>query len=337
MTKHIPQWYFSKRTTIISTELHGFYDASERAYAAGVYLRMTDTDSNMQVTLVTSKTKVAPVKKLTIPCLWLCGAHLLAQLLYHIREVFELPIAQVFAWTDSTIVLSWLVGNPRQFKTYIASSVWDHWAYWTWLLEPREWSWEPCRLHIKGNLSFGTPWAPTLVELSRVVETGTYRMALTIRAKWDFRGGETNLSSHCHTRSDNNHFSWPIFMLYLIKMCHRLDVLISQQLLLPQWEELKSTPDHCRNTGSQGLLGLWSKEIISQRKSKLLRTTELYMILVPYCLFTLSSTLLVYSALVGDETRKHKRLSLSFVLSNMYSGNSPWASFTLWRHLGGCC
>ena len=104
-TKHIPWCYFSKTTTITSTELHGFSDASEHAYAAVVYLRMTDTGGNTQVTLVTSKTKVAPIKKLTIPHLELCGAHLLAQLLYHV-EVLELPIAQVFAWTDSTIVLS---------------------------------------------------------------------------------------------------------------------------------------------------------------------------------------------------------------------------------------
>ena len=80
-TKHIPRCYFSKTITITSTELHGFSDASEHGYAAVVSLQMTDTDGNMQVTLVTSKTKVAPIKKLTIPRFELCGAHLLAQLL----------------------------------------------------------------------------------------------------------------------------------------------------------------------------------------------------------------------------------------------------------------
>lgn len=121
-TKHIPRCYFSKTTTITSTELHGVSDASEHGYAAVVYLQMTDTDGNVQVTLVTSKTTVAPIKKLTIPHLELCGTHLIAQLLYEVK-VFELPIALVFAWTDSTIVLSWLVGNPRQFKTYVANRV----------------------------------------------------------------------------------------------------------------------------------------------------------------------------------------------------------------------
>ena len=27
------------------------------------------------------------------------------------------------AWTDSTIVLSWLVGNPRRFKTYLGNRI----------------------------------------------------------------------------------------------------------------------------------------------------------------------------------------------------------------------
>ena len=105
-TKHIPRCYFSKETQIVSTELHGFCDASEQVYAAVVYLRMTDTDGNIQIALVTSKTKVAPIKRLTIPRLELCGAQLLARLLHHTKQVFNLPLTQVSAWTDSTIVLN---------------------------------------------------------------------------------------------------------------------------------------------------------------------------------------------------------------------------------------
>ena len=122
-SKHIPRCYFSKETRIVSTELHGFCDASEQAYAAVVYLRMTDTDGNTQIALVTSKTKVAPIKRLTIPRLELCGAQLLAQLLHHVKQVFNLPLSRVFAWTDSTIVLNWLVGDPRRFKTYVGNRV----------------------------------------------------------------------------------------------------------------------------------------------------------------------------------------------------------------------
>ena len=135
-SKHIPRCYFNKSTQIASFELHGFSDASENAYAAVVYLRMTDTLGQVQISLVSSKTKVAPIKRLTIPRLELCGAYLLSQLLSHIRNVFRIPLNSVYAWTDSTIVLSWLCGNPRRFKTYVGNRV----SYIVELISPERWS-----------------------------------------------------------------------------------------------------------------------------------------------------------------------------------------------------
>ena len=121
--RHIPRCYFPKEAYIVAVDLHGFSDASERAYAGVVYLRMMDSDGRIHISLVTSKTKVAPIKRLTIPRLELCGAHLLARLLYHVQNTFGLPLNCVYAWTDSTIVLSWLVGNPRRFKTYVGNRI----------------------------------------------------------------------------------------------------------------------------------------------------------------------------------------------------------------------
>ena len=106
-------------------ELHGFCDASESAYAAVVYARMTDARGNIHVSLIMSRTKVAPIKRLTIPRLELCGAHMLANLLTHVKNLFHISLDKVYAWTDSTIVLNWLVGNPRRFKTYVGNRVSD--------------------------------------------------------------------------------------------------------------------------------------------------------------------------------------------------------------------
>ena len=138
--KHVPRCYFDKATQISTMQLHGFSDASERAYAAVIYLRMTDSSNNVQTSLVISKTKVAPIKRLTIPRLELCGAYLLAQLLHHVRRVFQLPLNSVYAWTDSTIVLNWLVGNPRRFKTYVGNRI----SYISDLIGPERWN------HVRG-------------------------------------------------------------------------------------------------------------------------------------------------------------------------------------------
>ncbi|XP_064386059.1 uncharacterized protein LOC135334711 [Halichondria panicea] len=121
--KHVPRCYFDKKSQPHCLQLHGFSDASEVAYAAVVYLRITDKSENAQISLVMSKTKVAPIKRLTIPRLELCGAQLLAQLIHHVRQVLEIPLSHVFAWTDSTIVLNWLDGSPKRFKTYVGNRV----------------------------------------------------------------------------------------------------------------------------------------------------------------------------------------------------------------------
>ena len=138
--KHIPRCYFDKKSEIASIQLHGFCDASENAYAAVVYLRMVTSFGKAEISLVTSKTKVAPIKKLTIPRLELSGAHLLAQLLFHLQNVFNLPPNAVYAWTDSTIVLSWLVGNPRRFKVYVGNRI----SYIVELISPERWN------HVRG-------------------------------------------------------------------------------------------------------------------------------------------------------------------------------------------
>lgn len=61
----IPRYVLSPNTS--NVELHGFCDASQRAYSAAIYLRSVDNDNILKVALLCAKTKVAPVKKLTIP------------------------------------------------------------------------------------------------------------------------------------------------------------------------------------------------------------------------------------------------------------------------------
>ena len=109
---------------------------SKLAFAGVVYLCMIDTDGDLHTSLVVSKTKVAPIKRLSIPRLELCGAHLLAQLLHHCKEVFGIPSVDTFAWTDSTIVLNWLVGNPRRFKAYVGNRV----SHIVGLIPPERWA-----------------------------------------------------------------------------------------------------------------------------------------------------------------------------------------------------
>ena len=76
-------------------ELHGFSDASERAFGAVVYVRATYKGQPPTVKLVVAKNRVVPLKgKRTIPELELCGAMLLADLL---QQTLDLDIEKVQA------------------------------------------------------------------------------------------------------------------------------------------------------------------------------------------------------------------------------------------------
>ena len=87
LRKHlVDRCYFPKEAKIVGMELHGFCDASEAAYAGAVYLRATDVKGSVRVSLVTAKTKVAPLKRLSIPLLELCSGLLLSKILSHVVD-----------------------------------------------------------------------------------------------------------------------------------------------------------------------------------------------------------------------------------------------------------
>ncbi|XP_045458141.1 uncharacterized protein LOC123668452 [Melitaea cinxia] len=118
----IPRWL---RTSLgdVQTELHGFCDASKMAYAAVVYIRRVDSDGNVHVALVAAKSKVAPIKQVSIPRLELCGAVELTRLMLDVAKVMKIEVSKLHAWTDSTIVLAWLNSLPNRWKVFVANRV----------------------------------------------------------------------------------------------------------------------------------------------------------------------------------------------------------------------
>ena len=67
---------------MILRQLRGYSNASQLAYGEVIYLRTFHPDTSVSVDIVTSKTRVAPVKPLTIPRLELYGALVLSKLLF---------------------------------------------------------------------------------------------------------------------------------------------------------------------------------------------------------------------------------------------------------------
>lgn len=118
----IPRWTgYAKQNTHVS--LHGFCDASEKAYTAGIYLRTVHENESVEVHLLTSKSKVAPLKPVSIPRLELCSAVLLARLMDKFLVVMKIPKIEVHAWTDSSVTLAWISTPPHMLKTFVSNRV----------------------------------------------------------------------------------------------------------------------------------------------------------------------------------------------------------------------
>lgn len=84
-TLEMPRWVHTLSENNI--QIHGFCDASQKAFTACVYIRACKNDS-ITTTLFVSKAKNAPVNQ-TILRLELCGAHLLVQLVDKVCKTID--------------------------------------------------------------------------------------------------------------------------------------------------------------------------------------------------------------------------------------------------------
>lgn len=112
-------------SSFVVLQIHGFSDASERGMCGIIFVRVVDADGCCSVYFCASRCKLAPLRKLSIPRLELQAAVLLSDLMTAVVEALSPfhTIIHRFAWSDSTVTLSWIKSCPSRWKTYVANRV----------------------------------------------------------------------------------------------------------------------------------------------------------------------------------------------------------------------
>ena len=107
----------------VARELHVFCDASEGAFGAVAYLRVTLPDKTHRCSFVMSKTRVAPLKRLSIVRLELQAAVLAVRMVDALRKEIPSQVQQVTYWSDSKVVLQYIGSESRRFHTFVSNRV----------------------------------------------------------------------------------------------------------------------------------------------------------------------------------------------------------------------
>ncbi|XP_051784726.1 uncharacterized protein LOC127528327, partial [Erpetoichthys calabaricus] len=132
--------------TIKTAQMHHFADASEDGYGTVTYLVLTNEEGKKHCSFLMGKSRVAPLKQVTIPRLELTAAVVAVKMDKMLKGELQMPLEESTFWTDSTTVLKYISNESTRFKTFVAnriSVIRDHsqpsqWRYVTSALNPAD-------------------------------------------------------------------------------------------------------------------------------------------------------------------------------------------------------
>ena len=105
------------------TQVHHFSDASSSGYGQCSYLCLVNQSGQAHCSLLFGKSRVVPLKPITIPHLELTVALLSVKTASLLDQELDFKNLVHIYWTDSKVVLGYLANESRWFHVFVANRV----------------------------------------------------------------------------------------------------------------------------------------------------------------------------------------------------------------------
>ncbi len=106
---------------VTETKIHCFADASSAACSACAYIVHQYSTCATTSRLAVAKSKVAPLRQISIPRLELIAATLALDLAHTLTKTLKINMQDVHFWSDSTNVLCWLRNDSRTLNSFVGT------------------------------------------------------------------------------------------------------------------------------------------------------------------------------------------------------------------------
>ena len=108
---------------ITNCTLHHFSDASQSGCGQCSYIRLVIDRAQIHCRLLIGKSRVSPLKFISIPRLELMAAVLSVKISKLLREELDLHVNDEIFWTDSQVVFGYINSDICQFKMFVVNRV----------------------------------------------------------------------------------------------------------------------------------------------------------------------------------------------------------------------
>lgn len=108
---------------IKTMQLHNFSDASEYGYGTVTYLVLTNEHDQKSCSFVMAKSRVAPLKQITVPRMELTAATVSVKMDRMLKQELDMQLEESLFWTDSMTVLKYIENDAARYKTFVANRV----------------------------------------------------------------------------------------------------------------------------------------------------------------------------------------------------------------------